>query len=545
MAVFLTARELWTAFSFIYISSFVILVVGTVIVSLTPYVLSHFSGHNLLPIFIMVTRIVGGVLRLPLAKFIDRFGRVHGFLLAMSLMIIGLTIQAIAQNLFTTAVAQVVYGIGWNSIDYVLTVLLADMTSLKNRTLVYGIFVTPTIATSFAAPNIAELLYVRMDWRWAFGASALTLLVACLPLTFILSRASQGAEVAGRASRVIQNNVERHWPQNLRSFLVELDIPGITLSTTGLCLVLLPFTLAPTAESGWKSAAIITMLMFGFASIIGFIVWEKRFAATNLMPWTLMRNRNILGGCLVGFASVGSVGIWEAYYGSYLQVVHDQSIKTAGYITNTYPLAFAISAPLFGILVRVTGNYKYPALLASPILELFTGLLLVLHTPKSAHSLLFMCQAFIGISERILTASSQMSAVSSIKHEDVAVAIGIWGAFLSIGVALGSGISGAIWSNVFPGALEAALPQDSKHLAKDVFGSLDAQKQYPMGGSIRNAVISAYWTAQQKLVITGICVIPVAIAGVLAWKNVNVKKHDESEIVRTRGVVWCEMQWGT
>lgn len=152
--------------------------------------------------------------------------------------------------------------------------------------------------------------------------------------------------------------------------------------------------------------------------------------------------------------------------------------------------------------------------------------------------MLFMCQAFIGISERILTASSQMSAVSSIKHEDVAVAIGIWGAFLSIGVALGLGISGAIWSNVLPGALIAALPQDSKHLAKDIFGSLDAQKQYPMGGSIRIAVISAYWTAQQKLVITSICVIPVAIAGVLAWKNVNVKKHDESETVRTRGVVW-------
>lgn len=215
--------------------------------------------------------------------------------------------------------------------------------------LVYGIFVTPTIATSFAAPKIAELLYVRIDWRWAFGASALTLLVACLPLTFVLSRASQGAEVVGRASRVIQNNVERHWPQTLRSFLVELDIPGITLSTTGLCLVLLPFTLAPTAESGWKSAAINIMLVFGFVSIIGFIVWEKRFAAANLMPWTLMRNRNILGGCLVGFASVGSVGIWDAYYGSYLQVVHDQSITTAGYISNTYPLAFAISAPLFGM----------------------------------------------------------------------------------------------------------------------------------------------------------------------------------------------------
>ncbi|KAJ0114436.1 major facilitator superfamily transporter [Diaporthe amygdali] len=449
----------------------------------------------------MITRIVGGVSRLPLAKYIDKFGRVHGFLLAIGLMIAGLIIQALAQNLPTTAVAQIIYGIGWNSIDYVFTVLLADMTSLKNRTLVYGIYVTPTIATSFAAPNIAELLHVKINWRWAFGASALTLVATCLPLTIVLIRASRVVQSAGRASGVVQSSAKRNLLRTLRSLVVEVDVPGITLSTAGLCLLFLSFTLAPTFENGWKSARIITMLVLGLSTIIGFVVWEKWFATVTFMPWTLMRNRNILGGCLVGFASVGSVGIWDAYYGSYLQVVHNQSITTAGYITNTYPLAFAISAPLFGIL-------------------------------------LFMCQAFIGISERILTASSQMSAVSSIEHDDVAVAIGIWGAFLYIGGALGLGISGAIWSNVFPGALEAALPQDSEHLAKDIFGSLDAQKHYPMGSSIRNAVISAYWAAQQNMVITSICVIPVAIAGALAWKNVNVKKHDESETVRTRGVVW-------
>lgn len=83
----------------------------------------------------MINRIVSGVLRLPFAKLIDEFGRLHGFLLTSGIVTFGLILQAAAQNLATTAVAQVFQGIGWSFLDYILTVLLTDMTSLKNRSM--------------------------------------------------------------------------------------------------------------------------------------------------------------------------------------------------------------------------------------------------------------------------------------------------------------------------------------------------------------------------------------------------------------------------
>lgn len=98
-----------------------------------PYVMSQFSGHSILGVLTMVVCIVSGVLRLPMAKFIDEFGRAYGFLMAAGLSILGLIIQAAARSLFTTIVAQVIFGIGWNLLDYVLSIVLADMTSLKNR----------------------------------------------------------------------------------------------------------------------------------------------------------------------------------------------------------------------------------------------------------------------------------------------------------------------------------------------------------------------------------------------------------------------------
>lgn len=105
-----------------------------------PYVMSQFSGHNILGVLTMVVCIVSGVLRLPMAKFIDEFGRAFGFLMAAGLSILGLIIQAAARSLFTTIVAQVIFGIGWNLLDYVLSIVLADMTSLKNRGTTSGSF---------------------------------------------------------------------------------------------------------------------------------------------------------------------------------------------------------------------------------------------------------------------------------------------------------------------------------------------------------------------------------------------------------------------
>lgn len=149
-----------------------------------------------------------------------------------------------------------------------------------------------------------------------------------------------------------------------------------------------------------------------------------------------------------------------------------------------------------------------------------------------------MCQVLLGISERTLAICSLMSVTSSVPYKDNAATIGIWGAQLSIGMAVFLGVSGAIWTNVLPNALKAALPSDSKGLAKEIFGSLAKQRGYPVGSPIRDAIIAAYWATQQKMVITGICVIPLALGCVFMWQNINLRRQSEEERVAPRGLVW-------
>jgi len=57
--------------------------------------------------------IIGGVLKLPLAKVLDIWGRPQGFLVCLILMEIGLIMMTSCQNVETYAAAQVFYWVGY------------------------------------------------------------------------------------------------------------------------------------------------------------------------------------------------------------------------------------------------------------------------------------------------------------------------------------------------------------------------------------------------------------------------------------------------
>jgi hypothetical protein len=60
-----------------------------------------------------MSSIIGGVLKLPLAKIVDIFGRPQGFALMAFFLVIGLVSMAACNSVETYAVAQIFYWVGW------------------------------------------------------------------------------------------------------------------------------------------------------------------------------------------------------------------------------------------------------------------------------------------------------------------------------------------------------------------------------------------------------------------------------------------------
>lgn len=132
---------------------------------------------------------------------------------------------------------------------------------------------------------------------------------------------------------------------NSHSFLVV----GMFLTIFGWSLLLLPFNITNTAPNGWKTGYIIAMIVLGVFLLACFVVWERYFAPIQYFPFKHLKDRSVLGGCLVYGFMFMSIFTWDTYYYSYLQVVHGLSIVNASYVLNAFSLMSSLIAPLTGV----------------------------------------------------------------------------------------------------------------------------------------------------------------------------------------------------
>lgn len=74
---------------------------------------------------------------------------------------------------------------------------------------------------------------------------------------------------------------------------------GQLLLIIGLCLLLVPLTLAGAAVNRWSTGYIIAMLVLGFAFVVVFVLYEKFFAPVTFIPYKYMKDRTVLAACVL------------------------------------------------------------------------------------------------------------------------------------------------------------------------------------------------------------------------------------------------------
>lgn len=188
--------------------------------SLNPYITSAFGRHGLLAAVSIVPTILAGTAKLTLAKIIDLAGRIEGFIFMLLIVVLGCIIKATAQQIETYIAAHSLYWTGHLGLLYVIDVMLSDMTSLKNRMLILTINSTPTIATTFAGPRIAEIFYNESNFRWAFGAFSFIITGICLPVIVIMLWSQRKATKTGV---LIRYDSGRNWYQSIAHVYIQMD----------------------------------------------------------------------------------------------------------------------------------------------------------------------------------------------------------------------------------------------------------------------------------------------------------------------------------
>lgn len=178
------------------------------------------------------------------------------------------------------------------------------------------------------------------------------------------------------------------------------------------CLFLLPFTLKAYAPNGWKTPYIIAMVVLGVLLFPAFAIWEKYYAPVQFLPWKYLKQGTIIGSCLLYGAMFLSIFCWNAYFNSYLQVVHRQSITHSGYILNSFSLTSAVFGPIFGLIISYTGNFKYLSYAGVPIMLLGTALLIPFRSPDTSPGVLALTQVLCGLGTGIFAACGQLAVMA-------------------------------------------------------------------------------------------------------------------------------------
>lgn len=291
-------------------------------------------------------------------------------------------------------------------------------------------------------------------------------------------------------------------------------------------LLLLPFSLTTTGNAEYNSATFIAMIVVGFCLFFVFAAWERFFAPYHFIYYPLLMDRTVIGACSLAALLFFSYYAWELYFYNFCMVVFDLSISMAGYIGQIYNVGSCFWSVVFGIVVYVTKQFKYSCLgFGLPLILLGAGLMIHFRTPDSSVGYIVMCQIFIAFGGGTLVIGQDMAVMAASDREGVPMMLSLIGLTSSLGGAVGSAVSAAIFTNTFPSALRDALPAPNKADYWDIYvGGYVKQLEHPVGSEVRNAIIQAYATYMKYGCITAVAIIGLGIPAIGVWRNYRVDR---------------------
>ncbi|KAL2291231.1 hypothetical protein FJTKL_13867 [Diaporthe vaccinii] len=215
-----TKSALVLAYTFIFVNSCLTSMEQQTTANLLPFVVSDFSAHSLIPAIGIASFILSGVLRLPVAKIIDTWGRPQGLAAMFAIATVGLAMMAGCSSAATYAAAQILHAVGFSGFTYILDIIVADTSSLQDRTLAFAFAGSPAIVTNFLGPPTAQWFLRNSSWRAAFALfTVLTPLVA-FPVLAILQANANRTKKLGILK---PSKSERTWSEAIWHYSVEFD----------------------------------------------------------------------------------------------------------------------------------------------------------------------------------------------------------------------------------------------------------------------------------------------------------------------------------
>ncbi|EER25347.1 hypothetical protein D8B26_008381 [Coccidioides posadasii str. Silveira] len=367
-------------------------------------------------------------MQLVWASISNAFGRKPPLYVSIALFFIGSIIFAVAQNMSTIIAGRVLQGLGGGGIDVLVQVILADMTTLEERSKYLGLMSIPTAIGIIMGPIIGALFATYATWRW-IGWVNLPFLGIGTPLVFFFLKLRPVPLDA-----TLSRNLNR------------LDWIGMALVVVGITIFVVPLSWAGSLFP-WVSWQTLLPMFLGVAVLVVFILYEARPAAP-IIPHRLFHSKTgnvmLVGGFIHGMVLVSLLQYLPLLYQA---VELETAILSAVSLLPTVVVSVVFAA-ISMMMVPFFGGYVWLLQLSWAILTLGTGLL-ALFDVGSSSAMLYGLPILWGQGV-VLLCLNILPMQASVKNvDDTGSAIGQFLTIRMFGGLIGLTISSAIFNNVF------------------------------------------------------------------------------------------------
>ncbi len=291
-----------------------------------------------------------------------------------------------------------------------------------------GLQGTMTYLGLTVGPSLGGLLAAQVGWRWVFYLNVpVGLAAVLLSLRFV-------PPDAGEASG------ER------------FDFLGAGLFLTGLVTLLM--ALNQGEEWGWSSVPILGLVILAVALLAAFVVLERRLESP-MLDLKLFSNTTFsssTASAVINYMCVYSILFLMPFY---LIQGRELGSEKAGIVLTALPLVMAFAAPLSGMLSDRIGA----RMLSVWGMGILGGALLLLSrlTPGSSMAFVAIGLALAGMGIGIFVAPNTSALLGSAPRHRQGIASGILATGRNVGMVLGVGLAGAIFTTILGSARPDAL----------------------------------------------------------------------------------------
>lgn len=378
------------------------------------------------------------------ASISNAFGRKPPLYVCMALFFIGSIVFALAKNMKTIIIGRVLQGFGGGGIDVLAEVILADMTTLQERSKYLGLMAIPMAIGNIMGPIVAALLATYASWRW-IGWINLPLLGIGTPLVFFFLKL-----------RPVELDA------SLATNLNRLDWIGMMLVVVGITIFVLPLSWAGSLFP-WASWQTLLPMLLGVAVLVIFAFYEAK-PAEPIAPHRLFRsktaNMTLAGGFIHGAILVSLLQYLPLLYQA---VQLETAISSAVSLLPTVIVSVVFAAASM-MMVPLFGGYVWILRLSWIILTLGTGLLALFDVGSSSSMRLGLPILWgVGVALLRLNLLPMQASVKNI--DDTGLAIGQFLTIRMFGGLVGLTIASTIFNTVFSTSISSSTVQLTGPLA--------------------------------------------------------------------------------